>query len=117
MPRQRLDAHDAIQAIRKTEGLAILAHPVQLRITDIIQLERLIGYLQTLGLDGIETRHSDHSPEQTRQYQAIADRLGLLTSGGSDFHGNRRPITLGSQHVPYDVYLQLHKTHHQRQTR
>jgi len=116
IPRQRLDAHDAIGAIHQAGGLAILAHPVQLRIADAVQLERFVAHLQTQGLDGIETRHSDHRPEQTRQFQTIADKLSLLTSGGSDFHGPSRPAALGSQRVPYEVYLRLYEAHQQRKT-
>jgi hypothetical protein len=38
-------------------------------------------------MDGIEARYNLHTPEDTARYLALAERLGLLTSGGSDFHG------------------------------
>ena len=77
-------------------GVAILAHPVQLRTTNDAQLELVLKDLLDLGLEGIEVLHSDHTPELIAKYTRLADRLGLLKSGGSDFHGaNKKDIPLG----------------------
>jgi hypothetical protein len=61
-----------------------------------------------MGLDGIETRHSDHSPADVRTFEELASQFNLLTTGGSDYHGSRKPIAMGSQNVPYAVYELLH---------
>ncbi len=112
--RNYLSPQQAIDAIHHAGGLAILAHPVQLVMPDPDELEYAIAKLKELGLDGLEARHSDHTPAQVRQYEALADRFDLLTSGGSDFHGHRKPIEIASQNVPYAVYKKLKQAHEQR---
>lgn len=49
------------------------------------------------GLDGLEVRHPSHSPGTERRLTAIAQRLGLAISGGSDWHGDTE---LGDTHAP-----------------
>ena len=97
----------AIEAIHHAGGLAILAHPIQLRPADSDELDYIVTRLADMGLDGIETRHTDHTPADVERYTRLAHRLGLLTSGGSDYHGNRKSIAMGSQHVPMAVYDSL----------
>jgi len=57
-----------------------------------------------LGLAGLEVMHSDHTPDLVSKYTALADRFGLLKTGGSDFHGgNKKDIEIGyarGQRVP-----------------
>jgi predicted metal-dependent phosphoesterase TrpH len=49
------------------------------------------------GMVGLEVDHTDHTPEQRSTYRAMAERLGLVATGGSDCHGTRYdPIRLGS---------------------
>ncbi|MGZ8636780.1 MAG: hypothetical protein ACXWX2_07390, partial [Actinomycetota bacterium] len=49
------------------------------------------------GMDGLEVDHTDHGPEQRERYRAMANRLGLIPTGGSDCHGTRYdPIRLGT---------------------
>ncbi|MBI1335649.1 MAG: PHP domain-containing protein [Phycisphaera sp.] len=105
--RDRLDPVEAIDAIHHAGGLAILAHAVQARCVDDDELEHFIASLKRMGLDGIETRHSDHPPEVVTKLTALAERLNLLTSGGSDYHGSRKAVALGSQRVPMSVYERL----------
>lgn len=107
--RDRLNPAEAIHAIHHAGGLAILAHPVQLKLDDARLLRRFIGRLQQRGLDGLETRHGDHLPSHTKQFATLASDLGLLVSGGSDYHGLRKPTPLGSQHVPLSVYEHLRR--------
>ncbi|MGN6506689.1 MAG: PHP domain-containing protein [Tepidisphaeraceae bacterium] len=111
--KERLSPSRAIEMIHHSGGLAVLAHPSQLRTDNDAQLDRIIKGLIDLGLDGIEVLHSDHSDEQVRTYTALADRYGVLKSGGSDFHGNNKPkISLGragNRRVPrafYDAIVQ-----------
>ena len=105
--RQQLIARDAIAAIHHAGGLAIIAHPVQLKIEDPAHLEQFMINLKELGLDGIETRHSDHDADDVERYERLAEKLDLLTSGGSDYHGPSRRADLGSQRVPISVYEAL----------
>jgi len=112
--KDRLSAQDAIAAIHEADGLAVLAHPTQLRLDSPSKLEHAVARLKTLGLDGIETRHSDHAPRDTQRFASLADKLGLVTTGGSDYHGSRKTLALGSQKVPLAVYENLLQAHRQR---
>ncbi|MFW5681952.1 MAG: PHP domain-containing protein [Phycisphaeraceae bacterium] len=93
--RDRLPPEQAIDAIHHAGGVAIVAHPVQLVPRDTHHLQTMIQRLVALGIDGIEIRHSDHNPEDTHLLTKIADQHNLLTTGGSDYHGHRKPISLG----------------------
>lgn len=70
-----------VDTIHSAGGVASLAHPA------VTKRDELIGPLVERGLDAIEVYHSDHSPEAEQIYKVMAKRLGVLVSGGSDFHG------------------------------
>ena len=48
----------------------------------------MLGELQAVGLAGIEVDHQDHTPAQRAELRAIADSLGLIVTGSSDYHGS-----------------------------
>lgn len=73
-----------IDLIHKANGLAVLAHPKEIKVNDI---EKLIKRLKEYGLDGIEVYHFLHDKDDIIKYKKIANKYNLLTSGGSDFHG------------------------------
>ncbi len=102
--KERLSPKRALEMIVDSGGIPVLAHPVQLRCESDEKLEGVVRELIDLGLQGVEVMHSDHTPELVSKYSAMADRLGLLKSGGSDFHGgNKKDIELGyarGQRVP-----------------
>jgi predicted metal-dependent phosphoesterase TrpH len=104
--KDRLTAGEAIEAIHKAGGLASLAHPVQLELSDDA-LEHAVARLADLGLDAIEIYHSDHERREVQAFEHLAERFRLCTTGGSDYHGTRKRIALGSQHVPLSIYEQL----------
>jgi hypothetical protein len=59
--------------------------------------ERIIEELKASGLDGIEAYYTEHNELQTKNVIEIAKKLGLLVSGGADFHGANQPsIHLGT---------------------
>lgn len=95
---------DAIKAIHLAGGLAVMAHPCQLRCPDDDALAHAVAKLSDMGLDAIETRHSDHTPAQTTLYEQLAHHYNLLVSGGSDYHGSRKTVVMGSLKVPLSVY-------------
>jgi predicted metal-dependent phosphoesterase TrpH len=107
--KDRLSAAEAINAIHQAGGLASLAHPVQLELSGP-ELEHAVARLADLGLDAIEAHHSDHQPADVKHFQRLAERFRLAITGGSDYHGNRKRVALGSQHVPMAVYEQLRQT-------
>jgi len=95
--KERLSPKQAIERIHAAGGLAVLAHPVQLRTENDAQLERIIKDLVDNALDGLEIIHSDHDAALVEKFTKLADRFGLLKTGGSDFHGsNKKDIQLGA---------------------
>ena len=94
--KERLTMRQAMDMIRQSGGMPVLAHPVQLRTQNDAQLERVVKDLVDLGLVGLEVIHSDHDATLAEKYAQLADRYGLLKTGGSDFHGtNKKGIELG----------------------
>ena len=111
--KERLAPRRAIELIRESGGLTVLAHPVQLRTENDAQLEQVLKDLVDMGLAGLEVIHSDHDAAMVEKYGRLAERLGLLKTGGSDFHGsNKKDIDLGSargRRVPREWYDELKK--------
>ena len=104
VPKDRMDPAEVIAAIHASGAAAVAAHPVQMRCPDADHLAQAIRSLADAGLDGIEVYHSDHSDQQTREYLELARRLGLLATGGSDFHGAGKPtVRLGRPRTPLSI--------------
>jgi len=88
---------DAIREVAAGGGVSVLAHPVRLGFRKPEEEEQFIGGLAAKGLRGIEVWHSDHNAANTARYFGISQRLGLLRTGGTDFHGANKPgLELGT---------------------
>lgn len=81
VPRPDVAVRDAIAAIRGAGGVASLAHP------GLHHRDEALADLVSAGLTAIEVYHPKHGFGQCRRYRRLARRLGLLITGGSDFHG------------------------------
>jgi predicted metal-dependent phosphoesterase TrpH len=93
--RRKFKIGDIINAIHAAEGLAILAHPYTLELTNS-ELKKMLGRLKQEGLDGVEGYYSTQPHAVSRLVRKESETLGLLVSGGSDFHGETMPeIKLG----------------------
>lgn len=111
VPRKVLTPEQCIQTIHAAGGIAILAHPTLYHL-ESEQIHTLCQELKALGLDGMECYYSTYNAQQTKDMLHIADRLNLLPSGGSDFHGENKPhIQLGSGKnnlaIPYEIWENL----------
>ena len=73
-------------------GVSAIAHP------GALLPDRVIEDLAGSGLRGIEIWHPQHNSGTIRRYRALAQRLGLLEPGGSDFHGVHRGVPLRAWH-------------------
>ncbi len=102
VPREGPSCEAVIAALHRAQGLASLAHPGKTRIDD------RISALCDAGLDAIEVYHSDHAPALVTRYMRMTVELGVLATGGSDFHGDpaqgRSP---GSCVLPDDAWRRL----------
>lgn len=109
--KERISPKQAIDMVRRSGGLPVLAHPSQLRTENDAQLDRTVKDLADLGLAGLEVIHSDHNEAMVTKYTALADKYGLLKTGGSDFHGtNKKNISLGvanGRRVPREFFDSL----------
>ena len=84
-------AVETIGMIHRAGGLAVLAHPGQLDPMLTVQ-PPLVRELRLRGLDGLELYYPTHTRRMKKQLKALAAELGLLATGGSDFHGSTRPV-------------------------
>ena len=108
----RFPPKKAISLIRRAGGIAVLAHPFTLSTGSIQELRALILGLKEEGLKGLEVYYSEHTSEQTRQYRDLAEEMGLLCTGGTDFHGaNKEKVDLlsgyGDLKIPYELLQKL----------
>ena len=93
--KDQLGMPDAIAMIHAAGGLAVLAHPGAAGTR-----ERLTA-LAALGLDGVEVKHPGHSAADVTRLRTLSEQLGLVASGGSDWHGAAEgPRTIGMMQVP-----------------
>lgn len=86
--------YDALEVIRASGGVAVLAHPGRIE-GDAAAVESLLNGLCAAGLGGIECVYITHTPEQTAYFRAYARKHGLLVTGGSDFHAENGRRFLG----------------------
>lgn len=109
--KERIPPREAFDLVHQSGGLPVLAHPVQLRTENDAQLQRVVKDCKDLGLAGLEVIHSDHDAALVEKYTALADRFGLLKTGGSDFHGgNKKDIDLGTangRRIPREFFDKL----------
>lgn len=105
--KQRLTARNAVELIGKCGGISFLAHP-HLTKLGYDELKEFLKELKGFGLSGLEGYYTDYTPEMQEKYQAMAKELGLLISGGTDFHAAMKPhisigTGLGNMKIPYSV--------------
>ncbi|MEQ1832912.1 MAG: PHP domain-containing protein [Candidatus Eisenbacteria bacterium] len=93
VPRPEFASAEAIRAVRDAGGVAVLAHPGTLAT-------RIVEQLCEAGLGGVEVWHPQHGSAAQRRWYETAKALGLVPSGGSDFHGPHRGAGLGDMPVP-----------------
>lgn len=95
VPKRKLKPKQALTILNDIGATSILAHPFALGLKGAA-IENLVRDLMDMGLDGMEVYYSEHSEAEIKTYKEMAERLGLLISGGSDFHGDVKPsISLG----------------------
>ncbi len=105
--RKTVTPQDAVEIIYDAGGIPVIAHPHDLDIA-----ESLIKDLMNYGLRGIEAYHRKHSPACVEYFSSMAEELGLIVTGGSDFHTPNimnGQIILGKNFVPEWVYDKLQK--------
>ncbi len=109
VPKHALDPVEAVRLILAAGGVCALAHPGMWGDQGEVP-EELIERMAAAGMQGLEVEHTDHSPEQRERYRRLADRLGLIPTGGSDCHGERyEPIRLGGATCDPEAFAALRR--------
>jgi predicted metal-dependent phosphoesterase TrpH len=108
----RFTPKEAIHFIKKARGIAVLAHPNTLHTNGYSELENLILRLAQEGLKGIEVYYPEHSHLEVAQYKTLAERHGLLITGGTDYHGIEKNgldigVGRGDMRLPYSMVERL----------
>jgi len=108
----RFTSKEALHFINEAKGVAVLAHPNTLGMNRYSGLEKLILQLVEEGLKGIEVYYPEHSSSEVAQYIALAERHGLLVTGGTDYHGIEKNgldigVGRGEMKIPYSMVENL----------
>jgi predicted metal-dependent phosphoesterase TrpH len=101
--RFKLTPLEAIKMIASLNGLAVLAHPCT------IGNDELIFELVHAGLRGLEVYYPEHNQATRLHYKNLAQKYGLLITGGSDCHGSKDRLMMGEVKVPYSLVDELKK--------
>jgi predicted metal-dependent phosphoesterase TrpH len=94
VPKSYWPIDDAISEIQRIGGAAVLAHPTTVS-TDRQELRTILKELSEKGLDGIEAFNNMAQPLEMEFLRRLAIELGLLVTGGSDFHGIEDGLEMG----------------------
>ena len=103
--RKTISPHDAIETIYDAGGIPVFAHPYDVEIAD-----ELIPEFVNYGLRGIEAYHRKHSPAMVEYFSTLAEKYGLIMTGGSDFHAphpTNGNIIIGKSFIPDWIYGKL----------
>ncbi|MBU0713638.1 PHP domain-containing protein [bacterium] len=106
MDKQRLPLAQAVAMIKAAGGVAVLAHPVQLRLETMADYLTKFKELKAAGVEGIEAFNSYQSEAENQQLYRITKELDMLITAGSDFHGEIKPkVKLGQfgENVPLRI--------------
>jgi predicted metal-dependent phosphoesterase TrpH len=87
VPRYTIELERGIDLIHQAGGLAVIAHPWGRGREHLLPANVLQALVSDHGLDGIEVDHQDHDDEIRRELRILADSLGVLATGSSDYHG------------------------------
>jgi predicted metal-dependent phosphoesterase TrpH len=105
VPKMPLSLKEASELIRGAGGRVMLAHPNDPNGTSLVNLSPSLSEQQQIirdgmmeYIDGVECWHSRHDKKTTEAYEAFAQEMGLMVSGGSDCH--QQPVLMGEVDVP-----------------
>lgn len=101
--RQRLTPVEAVQLVRAAGGVPVLAHPLS-----VLNLEATLAEMIPAGLLGIEAYYGAYKPDERAALAEIAAFHNLITTVGSDFHGDvHGGAVIGGTDGPFDVLDRL----------
>ncbi len=93
--RESFSAKKCIDMIHQAGGVAVLAHLHTVNMSDFSSRMAFMMHMKELGIDGLECYYHDYSADMTRECVTMAKTLGLIMTGGSDFHGKNKSNQIG----------------------
>ena len=111
VPRAKISPMRAVEIIRRSGGIPVLAHPILYGMGKS-ELGKLTAHLKDAGLLGIEAIYSTYNNSDERDIRSLANEYNLLITGGSDFHGQNKPTIdlgtgMGHMFVPEDLLIPI----------
>lgn len=102
--REKMTPEEAVKLLLRTNGLPVLSHPLIINDPETIVIE-----LKAAGLVGIEAYYNNYTAGEINQLVSLADKHGLITTGGSDYHGldNGTETMIGGAEVPIESVERL----------
>lgn len=102
--REKMTPAEGVELLARVGGVAVLAHPAQLK-----DLDDKVAELKAAGLKGMEVHYAMYSPETVEHLAAVAERHGLIPCGGSDYHclGNTGELLPGTLGPPMETVERL----------
>jgi predicted metal-dependent phosphoesterase TrpH len=102
--REKMMPEEAVALVLRSGGLPVMAHPFTAP-----EPEAMVVRLKAVGLVGIEAYYKDNTEEDTAALIRLAEKYGLIVTGGSDYHGlgESREVEMGGVEVPLEAVMQL----------
>jgi len=105
------DLPDAVRVVRAAGAVPVLAHPWG-RGSRAVLDPAALAELAAAGVVGVEVDHVDHDPGARRVLAGLAGELGLVVTGGSDYHGTGKAgVALGQEVTRPDAFAALEEAH------
>jgi predicted metal-dependent phosphoesterase TrpH len=111
VPKDDIDVFRALRLVLDAGGVPVFAHPRATKRGAVVP-DSLIVELAADGLFGLEADHEDHTPEQRAEVRALAEDLGLVVTGSSDFHGSNKTVRLGAHLTDPEVFERIFASAH-----
>ncbi len=118
IPPKTISAFEGIEFLNSLGAVSVLAHPYL--SLDEGEMDEFLARAVASGLDAMETIYTTYDEQTTIKAIAMAEKYGLLQSGGSDFHGENKPDTklgVGYGNIGFtkDLYLKLKERRENKQ--
>ncbi len=104
--KEELDGVRAVELVTAAGGVVVFAHPAAAARGRTVG-DHVVAELAAAGLTGLEVDHPDHTAEERARLRRLADGLGLVVTGASDFHGANKEVQLGSHLTAESSYEQV----------
>lgn len=108
VPRYAVSVANGIGLVHQAGGVAVIAHPWGRGRERLLPTEVLVELASEHQLDGLEVDHQDHDPPTRARLRRLTERLGLLATGSSDYHGaGKQDHDLGCNTTAPEVYEEI----------